>query len=290
MSDSPRQTLTERELDELQAANDSGRQPVVFVHGLWLLSTSWDQWRALFEEAGYATVAPGWPDDPDTVAEARANPDAFAHKMVQAVTDHYLEAVRRLAIKPALVGHSFGGLIVQKMAGEEVAAVTVTIDPAPGRGVLPLPASALKAGSPVLGNPANSRRAVTLTFEEFTYGWANNLDEDEAKQLYDEYHVAASGVPIFQAAAANLNPFSEAKVDYKAPGRGPLLVVSGEKDHTVPHAISHAAYKKHSKNASVTEFVEMAGRGHSLTIDHGWKEVAQASLEFIERFAPPTPA
>ena len=167
--------------------------------------------------------------------------------------------------------------------------MTVTIDPAPGRGVLPLPASALKAGSPVLGNPANARRAVTLTFDEFVYGWANNLDEDEAKRLYEEFHVAASGVPIFQAAAANLNPFSEAKVDYKAPDTGPMLVVSGEKDHTVPPAISHAAYKKHSKNVAVTEFVEMAGRGHSLTIDHGWLDVAQASLAFIERFAPPTP-
>ena len=290
MSDSPRQTLTERERAELQAANSSGRQPVMFVHGLWLLSSSWDRWRALFEQAGYATVSPGWPDDPETVAEARANPDAFAHKMVQAVTDHYLEAAHELTVKPAIVGHSFGGLIVQKIAGEEAAAVTVTIDPAPGRGVLPLPASALKAGSPVLGNPANARRAVTLTFDEFVYGWANNLEEDEARQLYDEFHVAASGVPIFQAAAANLNPFSEARVDYTAKDRGPLLVVSGEKDHTVPHAISHAAYKKHSKNTAVTEFVEMAGRGHSLTIDHGWLEVAQTSLEFIERFAPPVPA
>lgn len=290
MSESPRQTLTERELAELEAANGSGRRPVMFVHGLWLLSSSWDRWRTLFEGAGYATVAPGWPDDPETVAEARANPEAFAHKMVQAVTDHYLEAVRELTVKPAIVGHSFGGLIVQKIAGEEVAAATVTIDPAPGRGVLPLPASALKAGSPVLGNPANSRRAVTLTFDEFVYGWANNLEEDEAKALYEDFHVAASGVPIFQAAAANLNPFSEARVDYKAPDRGPLLVVSGEKDHTVPHAISYAAYKKHSKNASVTEFVEMAGRGHSLTIDHGWQEVAQTSLEFIERFAPASPA
>ncbi|ROS31759.1 carboxylesterase [Cellulomonas sp. PhB150] len=287
MADSPRPTLTPRELAELAEANASGRRPVMFVHGLWLLSSSWDPWQAMFEEAGYATVAPGWPDDPETVAEARANPDAFAHKMVQAVTDHYLEGARQLTVKPAIVGHSFGGLIVQKLAGEEVAAATVTIDPAPGRGVLPLPVSALKAGSPVLGNPANARRAVTLTFDEFVYGWANNLEEDEARQLYEEFHVAASGVPIFQAAAANLNPFSETKVDYTAQDRGPLLVVSGEKDHTVPHEISHAAYKKHSKNASVTEFVEMAGRGHSLTIDHGWREVAQTALDFIERFAPP---
>ncbi|MBB3044511.1 alpha/beta hydrolase [Nocardioides soli] len=275
--------LTTREQSEIDAANDSGRPPVVFVHGLWLLSSSWDRWRRLFEEAGYATAAPGWPDDPETVTEARDNPDAFAHKMVQAVTDHYLEATGKLTRKPAVVGHSFGGLIAQKMAGEGAAAVTVAIDPAPGRGVLPLPASALKSGSPVLGNPANARRSVTLTFDEFKYGWANALEDDEAKALYDEFHVAASGVPIFQAAVANLNPFSETKVNFKAEGRGPILIISGEKDHTVPHAIAHAAYKKHAKNAAVTEFTEIPERGHSLTIDHGWQEVAQTSLDFIRK-------
>jgi non-heme chloroperoxidase len=278
-------TLTTHERDEIDRANDSGLTPVVFVHGLWLLSSSWDRWRTLFEEHGFTTVAPGWPDDPESVAEARDHPEVFAHKMVQAVTDHYLEAIGELRTKPAVVGHSFGGLIVQKIAGVGAAAATVAIDPAPGRGVLPLPASALKAGSPVLGNPANARRSVTLTFDEFVYGWANNLEEAEARQLYDEFHVAASGVPIFQAAVANLNPFSETKVEFTAEDRGPLLVISGENDHTVPHAISHAAYKKHAKNAHAdTEFAEIPGRGHSLTIDHGWQEVAQTSLDFIRRY------
>jgi non-heme chloroperoxidase len=279
-------SLTDREQSEIEQANTSGKQPVAFIHGLWLLSSSWDRWRRLFEENGYSTIAPGWPDDPETVAQAREHPEVFAHKMVQAVTDHYLEAIRGLDRKPAVVGHSFGGLIAQKIAGDGASAVTVAIDPAPGRGVLPLPASALKAGSPVLGNPANARRAVTLTFDEFKYGWANNLDEDEARQLYDEFHVAASGVPIFQAAVANLNPFSETKVDYKAADRGPILLVSGEKDHTVPHAITHAAYKQHSKNDGITEFSELPGRGHSLVIDHGWEEVARTALDFIRKYGP----
>lgn len=280
--------LTDREQSEVEQANTSGKQPVVFIHGLWLLSSSWDRWRRLFEENGYSTIAPGWPDDPETVAEAREHPEVFAHKMVQAVTDHYLQAIRGLDRKPAVVGHSFGGLIAQKIAGEGAAAVTVAIDPAPGRGVLPLPASALKAGSPVLGNPANARRSVTLTFDEFKYGWANNLDEDEARQLYDEFHVAASGVPIFQAAVANLNPFSETKVEYKAADRGPILLVSGEKDHTVPHAITHAAYKQHLKNDGITEFTELPGRGHSLVIDHGWEEVATTALDFVRKYDPPS--
>jgi non-heme chloroperoxidase len=281
-------TLTAQEIAEIEAANDSGQQPVAFVHGLWLLSSSWDRWRQMFEEAGYATIAPGWPDDPGTVVEAREHPEVFAHKMVQAVTDHYIEAVGKLRAKPAVVGHSFGGLIAQKIAGEGGSLVTVSIDPAPGRGVLPLPVSALKAGSPVLRNPLNARRSVTLTFEQFKYGWANALGRPEAEALYAEYHVAASGVPIFQAAVANLNPLSETKVKYGAENRGPMLIISGEKDHTVPHAIAHAAYKKHLKNPSVTEFVEIPNRGHSLTIDSGWQEVAQTALGFVARFAPPS--
>src|SRR3954454_2000403 len=176
-------SLTSHEIAQIDLANDSGKQPVAFVHGLWLLSSSWDRWRRFFGDAGYATIAPGWPDDPLAVAEARDHPEVFAHKMVQAVPDHYVEALGKLRAKPAVIGHSFGGLIAQKIAGEGASAVTVAIDPAPGRGVLPLPVSALKSGSPVLGNPANARRSVTLTFDEFKYGWANNLDEDEARQL-----------------------------------------------------------------------------------------------------------
>ena len=194
-------------------------------------------------------------------------------------------SIGRLDRKPAVVGHSFGGLIAQKIAGEGAAVVTVAIDPAPGRGVLPLPPSALKAGSPVLGNPANARRSVTLTFDEFKYGWANGLDEEEARQLYDEFHVAASGVPIFQAAVANLNPFSETKVNFKAANRGPILLISGEKDQTVPHALTYAAYRRRTKNSGVTEFVELPGRGHSLVIDNGWEQVARTALDFVHKYA-----
>lgn len=283
-------TLTDHELAELDAANKSGRPTVLFVHGLWLLSSSWDRWRSHFEESGYSTVAPGWPDDPDTVEQARANPDVFAHKMVQQVTDHYLEAARSLESKPAIVGHSFGGLIVQKVAGEGVAAATVAIDAAPFRGVLPVPFSSLRSSAAVTGNPANVGRAVTLTFEEFTYGWANALPEEEARQLYDEFHVAASGRPIFQAVAANINPFTEAKVKTKAEDRGPLLLIAGEKDHTLPPSVIKAEYKKQRRNkAAVTEYVELPDRGHSLTIDHGWGKVADASLDFIRQHLPASP-
>jgi non-heme chloroperoxidase len=258
---------------------------VVFIHGLWLLPSSWDRWATLFEEAGYPAVAPGWPDDPETVEEAKAHPEAFAHKMVGQVAEHFAEVIGRLKKKPVLIGHSFGGLITQMLAGQGLAVASVAIDPAPFRGVLPLPLSSLKSAAPVLGNPANRGRAIALTFEQFKYGWANALGEDEAKDLYEKFHVPAAGAPLFQAATANLNPWTEVKVDTKNPERGPLLIIDGEKDNTVPWAIADASYKKQKPNKGVTEIKALPNRGHSLVIDSGWREVAETALAFVKRFA-----
>ena len=276
--------ITEYESAQIDKANSSGLTPVVFVHGLWLLPSSWDRWRQVFEEAGYTTLAPGWPDDPNTVEEANQNPDVLAHKTVGQIADHFKDVVGKLTKKPALIGHSFGGLLAQILAGRGVADATVAIDPAPFRGVLPLPLSALKSASPVLGNPLNHGRAVPLTYEQFRYAFANAVSEDEAKVLYNTYAVPGSGVPLFQAATANLNPWTEVKVKSKNPDRGPLLIISGEKDHTVPWAIANASYKKQKRNKGVTEIVEMPDRGHSLIIDNGWREVADTALAFVRRF------
>jgi non-heme chloroperoxidase len=270
---------------QVERANASGLVPVVFIHGLWLLPSSWDRWAEVFEQAGYAPLTPGWPDDPGSVVEANQDPEVFAHKTVGQVADHFAGLIGELQKRPAVIGHSFGGLLAQIMAGRGVASVTVAIDPAPFRGVLPLPVSALKSAAPVLGNPANRNRAVPLTYDQFRYAFANAVSEDEAKDLYETYAVPASGAPIFQAAAANLNPWTEAKVDSKNPDRGPLLIISGEKDHTVPWAIANASYKKQQRNPGVTEIVEIPGRGHALTIDSGWREVADTALGFVKRFA-----
>jgi len=276
------ETSDEQRIEQINAGD---RTPVVFIHGLWLLPSSWDRWSAVFDEAGYAPITPGWPDDPETVDEANAHPEVFANKSVGEVADHFGDLIGRLKTKPAVIGHSFGGLITQMVAGRGLAAASVAIDPAPFRGVLPLPISSLRSASPVLGNPLNRHRAIPLTYDQFRYGFANAVSEDEAAQLYGEYAVPASGEPLFQAAAANLNPWTEVKVDRKNPERGPLLVMSGEKDHTVPRAIAHASYKKQAKNKEqVTEFVEMPGRGHALTIDSGWREVADTALDFVRRF------
>jgi pimeloyl-ACP methyl ester carboxylesterase len=276
--------IAERETRQIDEANASGRQPVVFIHGLWLLPSSWDHWAQLFEEAGYAAVTPSWPDDPETVDEARANPDVFAKKTLGQVADHTAEVIGKLTKEPAVMGHSTGGLIAQIIAGRGLSAATVAIDPGPFRGVLPLPITALKSAMPVLRNPLNKGRAITLTFDQFKYGWANALGEEEAKQLYDTYHVATPGVALMQMANANLNPFTEAKVDTKNPDRGPLLIIDGEKDHTVPWAIANASYKKQKRNQGVTEIKKIPNRGHALTIDSGWREVAETALEFVRRF------
>jgi non-heme chloroperoxidase len=270
--------------EQIDEANATERTPVVFIHGLWLLPSSWDRWAALFEEAGYTALTPGWPDDPETVEEAKAHPEVFAHKTIRQVADHFADVIGQLKKKPAVIGHSFGGLLTQMLAGRGLSAASVAIDPAPFRGVLPLPFSALKSASPVIGNPANRNRAIPLTYEQFRFAFANAVSEDEAKELYDTFAVPASGVPLFQAASANLNPWTEAKVDSKNPDRGPLLIISGERDHTVPWSIANASYKRQKRNEGVTEITEMPNRGHALVIDSGWREVADKALSFVQRF------
>jgi len=277
-------TITGRELTQIERANATTATPVVFIHGLWLLPSSWDAWATLFEEAGYVALTPDWPDDPPTVAGARAEPEVLAKKTLKQVADHTTEIITALDRKPVVIGHSTGGLLAQMLAGRGLSAVTVAIDPGVFRGVLPLPGSVLKGVGPFLVNPRTRGRAITLTFDQFKYGWANALDENEAKSLYDTFHVAGSGVSLVQMGNANLNPWTEAKVDTKNPDRGPLLIIDGEKDHTVPWAIANAAYKRQRRNPGVTEIVKMENRGHSLTIDHGWREVAETALAFVKRF------
>jgi non-heme chloroperoxidase len=277
--------ITDYEAAQVEQANTSGLTPVVFIHGLWLLPSSWDRWRTVFEEAGYVTLSPGWPDDPNTVDEANRHPEVFAHKSIGQIADHFGDVIGRLERKPALIGHSFGGLLTQILAGRGVAAISVAIDPAPFRGVLPLPISALKSAAPVIGNPANHGRAVPLTYDQFRFAFANAVTEEEAQELYADFAVPGSGVPLFQAATANLDPWTEAKVDTKNADRGPLLIIDGEYDHTVPWAVANASYKRQKRNQDVTEIIQMPGRGHSLTIDHGWREVADTALGFVEKYA-----
>ncbi len=273
-------------LAEVEAANASGKPTVMFIHGLWLQKSGWAPWRELFEATGYATVAADWPGEPETIEEGRANPNALAGKGVAEIADHLESIARKLTKEPAIIGHSFGGLFTQMLAGRGCAAVSVAIDPAPFRGVLPLPISALRSAFPVLGNPLNRKRTVALNAKQFRYAFGNMLSPEESDRLHQEMTVAAPGRPLFEAAMANINPLTPVKVDTHNPERGPMLVVSGERDHIVPHAIAYASWKRQRRNASVTEFREFHDRGHSLVIDSGWKEIGDAAVAFVQRFMP----
>ena len=281
-------TITDHETAQVERANVLKATPVVFVHGLWLLPSSWERWVTLFEQAGYAAVTPGWPDDPETVTEARAHPEVLAGKGIAEIADYEEAIIRRLDRKPVIIGHSFGGLLTMILAGRGLAGASIAISPAPFRGVLPLPLAALRTASVALRNPANWNRAVPLSYEQFRYSFANEVGEDEAKELYLGYSVPGAGEPLFQSASANLNPWTEAKVNSENPDRGPMLIISADSDQTVPWAIANAAYKKQKRNKAVTEIVKMPGRGHSLTIDAGWQEVAEKALEFARQFTSNT--
>ena len=257
--------------------------PVVFIHGLWLHATSWDPWVELFSAQGYAPIAPGWPGDPDTVAEARETPESIADHGIDDVVEHFAQIIRSLDAAPILVGHSFGGMIAQKLLGQDLARAAVAIDAAQIKGVLPLPLSALRATLPVFKNPANRHRAVSLTAEQFRFAFGNAIPEAESDSLFEKWTIPAPGKPLFEAAAANFDPHSPAKVDTANQSRGPLLLMTGGKDHTVPESVVRATLKQYRHSEAVTDITEFPDRGHSLTIDSGWREVADAALAWLRR-------
>lgn len=256
--------------------------PVVFVHGLWLHADSWGAWVDLFRESGYEPTAPGWPGDADTIEETRAHPERLARYGVEAVVDHYAQIIRGLETKPIVIGHSFGGLIVQRLLGQDLAAAAVAIDPAPIKGVVYLPPSALRVASVALRNPANRKRAVALTAKQFRYGFGNALSAAESDELFERWTIPSPGKTLFEAASANLSPHSPAKVNTANATRGPLLLISGGKDHTVPPAIVKSTLKLYRKSPAVTDLKEFPGRGHSLALDSGWREVAGTVLAWLK--------
>jgi pimeloyl-ACP methyl ester carboxylesterase len=257
--------------------------PVVFVHGLWLHATSWEPWVDFFQQAGYLPVAPGWPGEPDTVAGARDHPELVAGTGINDVVEHYAGIIRGLPAKPVVIGHSFGGLVVQRLLAQDLAAAAVAIDPAPVKGVVFLPPSALRVASIALRRPANRHEAVSLTADQFRYGFGNALPAQECADLYAKWAIPSPGKPLFEAALANFTPGSPAKVDTRNKTRGPLLITAGGRDHTVPAQISMQTRRLYHRSPAVTDLREFPDRGHSLTIDHGWREVAQTALDWLRQ-------
>lgn len=257
------------------------RTPVVFIHGLWLHATSWGPWIEAFREAGYDPIAPGWPGEADTVEEARAHPENVANVSIDDATGHYADLIGKLSQPPIIVGHSFGGLIAEKLLGEGWGVAAVAIDPAQIKGVLPLPLAQLRAGLPALGNPANLHKAVSLTSKEFRFGFGNAVSEEESDALYERWTIPSPARPLFQAAAANFIMHSQAAVNTANEDRGPLLLISGLEDHTVPDVVTRSTLAQYRDSSAVTELKQFVGRGHSLTIDSGWRDVADAVLAWL---------
>lgn len=276
--------MQQMDRQRVQDINRSGRQPALFIHGLWLEPSSWHQWLSRFENAGYGCAAPGWPRDKADVTALRVNTNDDTETLAE-VVDHFERIVRCFDKPPVLVGHSFGGLIAQLLADRDLAAATIAIAPAAFRGVLPLPLSAVRSASPVLRNPANRHHRIALSFDQFRYAFANALPEEEARDLYGRYAVPAPGGPLFEAALANLNPWTDDRLDPHRASRGPLLFIAGERDHTVPPSVVEAEYAIQKSNLAVTEYSLLPDRGHSLVIDHGWEDVAELALNFAARFA-----
>jgi non-heme chloroperoxidase len=257
------------------------KKTILFIHGLWIHASSWQPWMDFFNQHGYRTLNPGWPGDSLTVEECRSNPDAIANRGVAEIADSYAKMISSLGESPIVIGHSFGGLLTQVILGRGIASAGIAIDPAPMKGVWQLPFSALRASFPVLGNPFNLKKAVSLTFDQFRYGFANAVPEEEARDLYKNWTIPAPARPLFQAATASFGG-SETKVDVFNSTRGPLLITGGEKDHIAPPVLGRASQKKYDSSV-VTDFKLFEGRGHSLIVDHGWREVAEYSLAWLNK-------
>ena len=257
--------------------------PVLFIHGLWLHATSWDAWLTRFRTEGYEPAAPGWPGDGPTVEASRHDPEAIGDHGIDDVVAHFAAVIEELPEPPILIGHSFGGMIAEKLLGLDYAAAAIAIDAAQIKGVLPLPLSALRATLPVFKNPANKHRAVSLTAEQFRFSFGNAVSPEESDALWERWTIPAPGKPLFEAAAANFSLHSPAKVNTDNSGRGPLLLVMGGQDHTVPEVITKATLKQYRHSDAVTELAEFADRGHSLIIDSGWREVAGGCLSWLAK-------
>src|SRR5215471_2587635 len=257
------------------------KNPIVFIHGLWMHSSTWQSWMQFFTQHGYECFNPDWPGDGATIEQSRANGRAIANHSIKEVADGYAKSISALSSKPIVIGHSFGGLMVQILLGRGLAAAGIAIDPAPIKGVWQLPFSAIKSSLAVLGNPFNLSKSVSLTHKQFRYAFTNAISEDESKELYDRFTVPSPARPLFQVAFSTLNPAAQNKVNVGNSSRGPLLITSGEKDHIVPPVLCRATLNQYKKSSAITELKSFANRGHSLASDHGWTEIAEYSLKWL---------
>jgi len=254
------------------AATD--RTPLMFIHGAWLSSNSWENFADYFEHRGYDVSAPEWPRKEGGVEELREASDEIEGLGLTEIVDHYEQEIQALDEPPVLIGHSYGGLIVELLLDRGLGRAGVAMSPAPPKGILVLPFSTLKAGAPALAHPSKWHGVVPLTLDEFTYGFVNTFSPEDAAAAFEKYAVPETGQIFFEAGFANFHLHPPTEVHFKSGDRAPLLIVGAEKDHTVPASLSHKQYEKYEKSPAPTDYIEFAGRPHLMMIGEGWEEIA----------------
>jgi pimeloyl-ACP methyl ester carboxylesterase len=262
--------------------SEYGRIPLMLIHGAWLSARSWETYADYFGKRGFAVSAPEWPRKQGDVEELRKTAEETAGLGVREIVDHYEQQIRALEQPPVLVGHSYGGLFVELLLDRGLGRAGVALSPAPPKGILVLPFSTLKAASPALAHPSKWHGVVTLTLEEFTYGFVNTFSPEEAAAAYERYAVPETGQIFYEAGFANFHLHPPTAVDFKNDRRAPLLIVGADEDHTVPASLSKAQYKRYERSPVKTDYLEFAGRPHLHMAASDWQEVAEAIDSWLE--------
>jgi alpha-beta hydrolase superfamily lysophospholipase len=261
---------------------NGGRIPLLLIHGAWLSSRSWENFADYFQKRGFAVSAPEWPRKHGDVEELREDAQALKGLGIAEIVDHYEVQIRGLDEPPVLIGHSFGGLIVELLLDRGLGRAGAALSPAPPKGILVLPFSSLKAAAPALAHPSKWHGVVTLTPEEFSYAFVNTFSPDEAAAAYERYAVPETGQILYEAGLANFHLHPPTEVHFKNEERAPLLIVGAEKDHTVPASVSRAQYKKYERSPAKTDYIEFEGRPHLFMVGDGWDEVAAAIDSWLD--------
>lgn len=272
------------------ARTDGDRIPLMLIHGAWLSARSWESFAEYFEKRGFAVSAPEWPRKHGDVEELREHADELAGLGLTEIVDHYEGLIRELGQPPVLIGHSFGGLVVELLLDRGHGRAGVALSPAPPKGILVLPFSSLKAASPALAHPSKRHGIVTLSLEEFTYGFVNTFSPEAAAAAYERYAVPETGRIFYEAGFANFALHPATEVHFKNGQRAPLLIVGAEKDHTVPASVSRAQFKKYERSPAQTDYLEFEGRPHLFVAGEGSGEVAAAIDSWLDGVLDASPA
>lgn len=262
----------------------STKAPIVLVHGLWMTPKSWDTWANHFRAKGHEVITPGWPGiDDRTVADIRRDPTALKGIGIKQIVDNYERIIRALPQQPILMGHSFGGLMVQMLADRGLGRAVVGVTPGQPAGITTLPPSTLRTGLPILSNPFNRNGASPISKSHFHFTFGNDLSRSESDAIWEDFAVNSYNRVFFEGVAGAFNEKGGVShVDYAKPDRAPLLIVTGEIDHVVPPAIGEAILKKYKATGSpsTVDYREFPGRTHRIVSQDGWEEVADFALEW----------